>query len=233
MGARFTVSQAGTCSGVRVYFPPTGGGSTTARLWDVSTEQRNAAVTINAGSFRDVSWSTAYAVVPGVTYTVSSGIEGAPLYDKNRFASCVGACWTNTAHVTLTGFWLEHNTLTAYPTVGYSQTANITPIIQFADPVPCQYGTRIKPGQPVAQILNAAMINAALGLIGGEFLGILLNTFIGTAVQVDVLCGSLPVEPDAIAVQMLINPGRGAIEILRRVMWPTWCECSPGASTPV
>jgi hypothetical protein len=112
-------------------------------------------------------------------------------------------------------------------------TINSTVELVFEDaspipPEPCINGTRIKPGQPLVQVVNDALLYAALALIPGEWLGVLLNIFIGNTIEVDVLCGDLPEDPGPIALTWLRNPGEGALRTLRRVLWPYFCECTPG-----
>lgn len=99
-------------------------------------------------------------------------------------------------------------------------------------PPPCQYGTRRRADKPLVAVIDSLLLQAALTLIPGEWLGMLLNIWIGSTVDVQVLCASPPHDVPTIVTDMLINPGRGTFEILRRVLWDEMCECAPGPTTP-
>jgi hypothetical protein len=120
------------------------------------------------------------------------------------------------------------------PEANWTTTPTITTTVDLTWTVDaaCQYGTQVKPGMPLVAIVDQALLQTALALIPGEWLGVLLGIFIGNAVDVSVMCGSVPKEPLDIAVDLLINPGKGAFDVLQRVLWPYFCECTPGATTP-
>lgn len=96
----------------------------------------------------------------------------------------------------------------------------------------CENGYEIQPGRPGVQILDEAIVQGALALIPGAWWQQLLYTFVGTALDIHVICSGAPPTVTSIASTLLINPGRAALEVLYASLWPYFCRCAAGTVTP-
>lgn len=97
----------------------------------------------------------------------------------------------------------------------------------------CQFGTRVKLGATLAQVLTASSVTALLAGVGaGGLLAIFLDV-VGTLVNWTGICGqgpgplpSLPADPTQWSTEQKLS-------FLRSVAWFSYCECVPGVPTPV
>lgn len=178
-------------------------------------------------------------------HTLGPGSAGTVEYES-RQATAVSLQWTvtgrtapGTIHMRFeySGSGTFTDTVLLYDNfVTYGAHTTSTVCVAWGTPTSpaiCQYGTRIKPGMPAVAIIDQAIIDTALTLIPGEWLALLLNIYLGTKQDVTALCAAPPTDPIAITTNLLINPGAAALGVLQRVLWPYFCECTPGATTPV
>ena len=217
-GGFSAVAYSGLGSGLDVV---SSGVGTSLSTSSGATPATHAANQLVVGAWADYGWNRVFTAGAGFTLRGKHDLDGGTyegaLEDMDSGASGTPQTATGTLS-SGSNFW--------------ASCCAVYPVGAPSGP-PCQYGTRLKPGQPAVAIIDQALIQTALTLIPGTWLGLLLNIYIGTAQDTSALCGSLPLEPAQIATNMLINPGRAALEVLQRVLWPYFCECTPGASTPV
>jgi hypothetical protein len=96
----------------------------------------------------------------------------------------------------------------------------------------CQYGTRLKGAFPFVVNLTPAVIDAALVDIGQPYWAAIFTAFWYTNLNVQTLCGSGPpvLPPPDLSVSLA---GLDTLtQYMRAILWPHFCECTPGAPTP-
>jgi hypothetical protein len=96
----------------------------------------------------------------------------------------------------------------------------------------CANGTRLKAGQPLLHVVDNALLSAAASLHSNLWVNVLLDIFLGTTVDNGVLCSGAPPSISNVATQLLLNPGRAALEVLYAQIWDSVCECVPGTPPP-
>lgn len=99
-------------------------------------------------------------------------------------------------------------------------------------PPPCQYGTRKIAGQPVSTIVTDALVTALLVGTDQEWLIPILIPLLGTTLNVDQLCQTLPPPVPTLDPSVVFQTYRYTFPILANVVWNLFCECTPGATTP-
>jgi len=97
---------------------------------------------------------------------------------------------------------------------------------------PCIYGTQMKPGMPVVQALDNALVAAAFALLPGGYWQQVLYGYLGLMVDVQVLCSGPPRPLTILNPRILINPGSAALEVVLSTLWPYFCECVSGDPAP-
>lgn len=120
-------------------------------------------------------------------------------------------------------------------TVGTAGFFNLMPCdlrSVFPTAQPCANGTRLKAGQPLLQVVDNTLLSLAASVHSNPWVNVLLDIFLGTAVDNGVLCSGPPPSVASISTQILLNPGRAALEILYAQLWDSVCECNPGTPAP-
>jgi hypothetical protein len=97
---------------------------------------------------------------------------------------------------------------------------------------PCQYGTQLKAGEPIVDLVSTTLLAAALSRLNASFLMPYLQPLVGTAVNKTSLCGAQPPTIPELTPYILMNTGYYVIPILHAVLWDLFCECTPGEVPP-
>lgn len=98
----------------------------------------------------------------------------------------------------------------------------------------CIYGTQPKDPAIASVFLTGEIISAALASLAlPELAVILIPAAVGLWLNTADLCGAPPTNLPAIDISTLTNPFGKLADIVATIMWPYFCQCTPGTPTPV
>ena len=187
-------------------------------------------VNLDVGVTQIVNLTTSLARIPAAQTCYSQGIPLIPPSSGSGYQTDVGSpdfAWHcfDWDHLVI-GYSTDTGRVASGTTMQISITAD-----QLVG-TPCAFGTRIKPGMPAVQALDNVLAAAALALIPGAWWKQAIFGFLGSQLDIHVLCAGPPPALDNISPTILINPGSAALEVLLATLWPYFCECVPGSPTP-
>lgn len=193
----------------------------------------------NAGAVLQGGATVAAGVPTQIALWAVSGTPGPNLMafgNKLGVASGTSITWTALWEYQVGGVapWLTLRSQTQTNLThsgGFTDSSCGTSAIPAPPPSPCV--SRIKASMPAVQVLDNAILGAALALIPSSWWGDVLGWFLGFTLDVNVLCSGLPPTVSSIATTALINPGQAGLDVLYATLWPYYCECTPATPPAV
>lgn len=126
---------------------------------------------------------------------------------------------------------------------GFDFVIEATPAALDSTPTYCAYGTEPQSGFAGAAIITTGLIDLALAAAGvGAWLAIVFDTFVGYVIWGGQLCsGPPPTFPTFTSDDFVAGnpnlPNPASLDKwwtgLLAIMWPYFCQCTPGSPTPV
>lgn len=97
----------------------------------------------------------------------------------------------------------------------------------------CQYGTRVKAGFSGTQWITQASIETVLDHVAMPWWASLFFRLIGGSFLAETLCQQLPPQLPILTADTFNWSIEKVLQVWNAVAWDTYCECAPGATTPV
>lgn len=165
--------------------------------------------------------STGRALFGGDTTKTDSGTVGVPAGPDPGFWSCTNFTW----------FQWQYDGDTQFVGAGHTLTITLTAAGLTS---PCEYGVRIADPGRVVYYLTPALIDAVLVEFGAVwavpfFTGLYFATY-----DISDICSGLPPPlPQPLTLDTFNHSPEQIWSLFHAMAWWYFCECTPGATTPV